>query len=208
MKSTARLALLAIVVGANVASAQQIQNSTTGLTAPQTTIRFDEFGVGTNVAVTNQYSSMGATFKNLCQDNSSNYFGTGPSLVNFTCAGTVNGRWPALTILFTQAVRGSAFEYITNPGTSLFQFFLSGSMVGSFSAASHFPPNNTEWYGWNNLTHDEIRISVSGDANGAQGIDNLQFSAVPEPASMALMGTGLAALGAWKRRRRNKANTA
>ena len=51
--------------------------------------------------------------------------------------------------------------------------------------------------GWSNLT--ELRLHV---AAGDYSIDNLDLRALPEPASWAMLGAGLAALLAARRRRR------
>ena len=45
-------------------------------------------------------------------------------------------------------------------------------------------------------------VTISANGNGAFGVDNISFITNPEPASMALLATGLLALGVVARRKR------
>ncbi|MDQ6735378.1 MAG: flocculation-associated PEP-CTERM protein PepA [Nitrospirota bacterium] len=68
--------------------------------------------------------------------------------------------------------------------------FLSGPFVLNLNTAD-FAGNNTSVTG----------VSVGPFTGGRiQGSGNLSFSAIPEPASLVLLGSGMAALGWWRRR--------
>jgi hypothetical protein len=68
--------------------------------------------------------------------------------------------------------------------------FLSGPFVLNLNNAD-FAGNNTQTSGF----------SLGAFTGGhIQGSGNLSFSVVPEPASLVLLGSGIAALGWWRRR--------
>lgn len=182
--------------------------STTGIASPALTITFSELALTANTVVTNQYASFGVTFSPNVFQNPQAVSGphvdaTPNSLSNFSFV--PDQSIPQFSILFNVDQTAAAFAMITNTGTSTFEAYLNGVLVESFSTTT-FSSNINNFYGFTGITFDEIRVSVGG--SNQRGIfDNLQLgttstSAVPEPATVALLGAGLAALRYRRRRTR------
>lgn len=60
------------------------------------------------------------------------------------------------------------------------------------------------WFGFENTTLDEIRITAPTGTNGMIGLDNLQWfrqppSSVPEPGALLLLGAGLVGIALRRR---------
>ena len=200
------LAVLALVMAAPVAGAQQINRAATGLAAPAYTLDFEGQGAGT--AATTQYTGQGVFFGARSFYTNSGYFagsGGGDVAVNNFEDGNLTSA--PLDIFFTQAVRGAAFQFITNSGTSTFTALLAGNVVSSFSGSTDTNGEvATEWYGFDNtIAFDQIQVQAGG-VNNAYALDNLQVGVVatPEPASMTLVATGLIGMFGVARRRRNR----
>ena len=200
------LAVLALVMAAPAAGAQQINRAATGLAAPAFTIDFE--GQSGGSAATTQYTGQGVFFGARSFYTNSDYFaGSGGGAVAVNNFEDGNLTSAPLDIFFTQAVKGAAFQFITNSGTSTFTALLAGNVVSSFSGSTDTNGEfTTEWYGFDNtIAFDEIQVQAP--YNYAYAVDNLQVGVVatPEPASMTLVATGLIGMFGVARRRRNRA---
>jgi hypothetical protein len=197
------LVLLSAALLAGVpATAEQIDNNV-GITDPTQVITFDEFTFPTGTPITNQYASLGATFSpGLCYNVQPIFFPTA-SLGSFSCSGGAGGGNNA--IFFDGPVTGAAVALQSNPETTTFTALLDGVTVDTFSTGTNLSvlPDLThasDFYGFDNEVFDELLIQ---NGSGIYQIDNLQFTATPEPGSMFLLASGLlVALAARKRRPR------
>lgn len=197
MRLRSLVTALLIPAIASVASAQPTK--TTGPAGGSTFINFD--GLSNYTAVTTQYAGSGMTLSsNACaNDRYAGAFGgiSAPLLVtNFGC-----GNQSLLTpVTFTFSSPVTSFGFM---GLSNGNIFLSttGGTLSYIARAS----DNLTWIG---LTDAQAFTSVtaSADVNSAFIFDDVQYdmSAVPEPASLALVGAGLLAIAGVRVRSRSK----
>ena len=215
LQRLARLAISAVVFsGISSAVTTQISQSLTGISNPATTITFDGGNnaalFGLNTMITTQFA--GVTFSpNLYYDGNSGggncaFPGENANCVtNFTSSagtGALNVV-PTFSIFFSVPQTAAAFAMITNGDTDVFTAFNKGVQVATFTTATPFPSgSNGAYYGFQNLTFDQIQVTTTGQNLAV--IDNLQLSATatPEPGTIALFGLGMAGVVAFARRRR------
>ncbi|HET9270222.1 MAG TPA: PEP-CTERM sorting domain-containing protein [Vicinamibacterales bacterium] len=193
-------ALLAGVV-TRVDAAPIINN--TGVASPDVTITFSEHVFATETLITNQYADLGIEFAaGLYYDVQPDFF-PDHFLANFTFQGAQSN---PESITFTAPVTAAALALQSNPGTTTFTALLNGVVVESFSTGTtlSFLPDlshASDFYGFSGILFDELEIE---NDIGFFQIDNVQYTAVPEPASLLLFGTGLAALTARRARRTSR----
>jgi hypothetical protein len=192
--------LLGVLLPALPAWADNIISSPTGLASPGSTITFEEIPFPIGTPLSNQYAGLGATFSpGITYDPAPGHF-PDASIGNYFIGTNFSSITNPVSLFFTSPVSAADFQFNTNTGGSTtFTALLSGLPVASFSA-----PTDASflWFGFSNLTFNQIEINVDATTtNGAFLLDNLQFNRVPEPASLALLGTGLIALAGFMRRR-------
>lgn len=113
---------------------------------------------------------------------------------------TVEGNGP-LNITFDSPVIAFGFDTTTFMGSAfdLTINFTSGSPYTSTVAITSGSPT---FYGFISGGNKITSLAIRGNnASHPFAIDNFRFTAIPEPSSLCLLGTGAAALWAWRRRR-------
>lgn len=108
---------------------------------------------------------------------------------------------PVSVLRFVTPMTAAAFAFITPFATeSVFTAWYHGQAVESFTAATNSGDTPVNFYGFRGIVFDSITV-YNGPYNEAV-IDNVQMSAIPEPASLGMLLPGLALLGMAARRKR------
>ena len=176
--------------------------------APVFTENFETGTLGTTTAATNVLTANGATYQPCC--------GTDPAYTNFFAAfdpgesgagllsyafGTIAGR--VYTVAFDLGALGSASETLTvtaGATSVVYNPFADNELDSTFS------PTSFTFLGSGGLT------TLSFASQGVDGVDaivdNISVTAVPEPATWAMMIGGFALVGGALRRRSGKLATA
>jgi hypothetical protein len=170
-----------------------------GLVSPVTTITFNEVALADGTLLTSQYGAYDVGFSSTyyCTSCDFNQASTndGPMAANTYSPFTTPYPVP-LSVLFTSPVTAAAFATIAG-GPFTLTAKLGGSMVGTLTGTNvilNSPPGTYHnFYGFYDLTFDEIEISSVG-GNAFFEFDNLMVgAAVPEPTPALLLAAGLLA---------------
>jgi hypothetical protein len=181
------------------AQAAPIISGSTGLSSPDVLIDFETLTPGE--IVTNQLSGQGVLLNGLSVSQNTGISELSGSQVLNSVDGDLGNIY---SIAFTSLVSEAGFFLITNPGTTSFQALLFGTVVESFNAATNRDGVLNDFYGFENISFNEIRFQISA-SNSYFNMDDLQYSAsaVPEPTSLALLSFGLAGLGFLRKKKNN-----
>ena len=188
-------AFLMFGAGPCVARGDIINGSTIGLASPGSTITFGEIVLPMNTAITTQYAGLGVSFSPRVFYNPQPW----PQWVNNVGNFTFQPRYvDPVTLMFSSTQTGAAFQLATDDSPYLFQAFLGGSPVDSFSVPLVSDVGNL-YYGFANESFDSVAITYEGGGGGPFWLmGNLELSnnnaVVPEPPGLLLLGTGLAGL--------------
>ena len=187
-KKTSVMFVLAMMLVSFVSTAQAtLINNSIGLSAPHTTITFDEHIFPSWTVITNQYSELGVSFSPFAiyapygTAEVSDFYPNYAPLMS------------AQQIQFTTPQTEAAFNFYTYGGTTVtLQALLNGIVVETDYALT-----GNYFYGFSNITFDAITVSTN--AWPAWIIDNIQLAApsnplpesVPEPTILLLIGMGV-----------------
>ena len=223
MKKLASLAVTAFAFTGLMQATVLTTASPTGLgtvgITPAFTLNFDNTpGLTTNSTITNQYAFAGVTFSSPAFYDGNSAGGgcnfsneSGDCISNFTSAsgqGLISGPVNPFSILFATPQSYAAFALVTGANgnnNTIITAYRNGSSVDS-SPITTSTSNPINYVGFYNETtpFDTITITTSGgmQIQNLIIIDNLQISAVPEPATVGMFALGLGSVVAFARRRR------
>jgi len=193
------------IFGASFSASAAMITDNSGFGGGSSLVTFDEVALTNGTIVTNQFSPYGVSFTpNLAIDSGRSTSGfSGQNLQNYSPE--VN----PFSIIFTETVSAFGAYWETDNSNALtFSAFLSGGLVESFTFTETNCCQTGSFLGFSNILFNEVQVSTSGTHSLI--MDNLQYSAsspsaVPVPAAVWLMGSGLLGLMGFNRKNKKLA---
>jgi hypothetical protein len=213
MKTQVRAAALLLAASLVPAlSADELDNSPTGLTSPAVTLTFSEVRVNQGDSLTGQFEDYGVTFQSLFFIKGFPDIGaeTGPKAVNIDINADDPVALNPYSIFFDTPQTDVAFALVTNAGDdTTITALLDGKPVDSFTSATDSTGN---FFGFTNSSpFDQIQLVTANNIFGDGFIDTIELGVaesedepvVPEPGTWMMAVLGVAGVAVGRRFRRS-----
>jgi hypothetical protein len=202
--------VLAFIASLSFAAQATIVQSSTLSANYGNLVNFSTPALAVNTVVTNQFAAQGITFSALgggalrfssCGVGS--YGGAGFSggyLNSYGSGCSANTSNDSFSMKFANDVSAASMSFYSSTLSNSVQAFNNNLLVSKFTPTT----GGFTYLNASNMIFDELRF-VEGGGYSYFILDNVAFvnaSAVPEPASLALFGLGLAGLAGLRRQRR------